>query len=265
MDTEPLVLLHGFSATADVWEPVLPMLAERHDIHALTLAGHCGGAPLADGVAASVAALADGVERDMDAAGLQTAHLCGNSLGGWLALELACRGRARSVVAIAPAGGWEQATRDERRLGRMFRRNHRGLPLIVPRADRLMRRPGLRRLLLRDVCAHPERLTPKQAAGMLTGAGDCAIYLDLLEAIMRDGPPKAFDGISSPVRIVWGSRDRIIPVERYSQRLRDLVPDADFVVLDGLGHCPMVDDPALVSRSILEVTARRPQAVGAGA
>ena len=42
----------------------------------------------------------------MDDAGFATAHLVGNSLGGYVALQLAARGRARSVVALAPAGGW---------------------------------------------------------------------------------------------------------------------------------------------------------------
>ena len=60
-----------------------------------------------------------------------------------------------------------------------------------------------------------------------------------------------------PVRIAWGTRDRIIPLERYSPRLRRLVPQAELVELPGLGHVPMSDDPELVARTILEVTAAR--------
>ena len=48
----------------------------------------------------------DALERALDEAGIRTAHLVGNSLGGYVALQLAARGRARSVVALAPAGGW---------------------------------------------------------------------------------------------------------------------------------------------------------------
>ena len=69
-----------------------------------TLAGHAGGPPIEGEITDD--ALADGVERAMDEAGIATAHIVGNSLGGYIALQLAARGRAESVVALAPAGGW---------------------------------------------------------------------------------------------------------------------------------------------------------------
>src|ERR1700758_2644479 len=102
---EPLVLIHGFSGTWRVWEPIVPLLEPSHDVLATTLGGHVGGPQIAPGEV-TVAMLADLLESAMDDAGFDTAHVVGNSLGGWLALELGHRGRARSVVALAPAGGW---------------------------------------------------------------------------------------------------------------------------------------------------------------
>jgi pimeloyl-ACP methyl ester carboxylesterase len=55
------------------------------------------------------------------------------------------------------------------------------------------------------------------------------------------------------VRIAWGTKDQGIPLEGYSLRL---VPSADFVKLEGLGHVPMSDDPLGLARTILEVTER---------
>jgi pimeloyl-ACP methyl ester carboxylesterase len=98
-----MVCLHGFVDTWRVWELVLPALERRHDVLAVTLAGHAGGPPIAGEI--TDAALADAVERAMDDAGFELAHLVGSSLGGYLALQLAARGRARTVVALAPAGG----------------------------------------------------------------------------------------------------------------------------------------------------------------
>src|SRR3954469_8810857 len=99
----PLVLLHGFMETWRTWELVLPALERSRDVLAPTLAGHAGGPMLPE---LTSDAAADAVERAMDAAGFELAHVAGNSLGGHVALHLAARGRARSVVALAPAGGW---------------------------------------------------------------------------------------------------------------------------------------------------------------
>ena len=143
---KPLVLIHGFSGTRLIWEPVLEALERSHDVLAVNLAGHVGGPEMAD-TPVSVNALVDAVERDLDAAGFDTADVVGNSLGGWIAFELATRGRARSVVALAPAGGWEQGSRAERRLRMLFTRNHKFATALLPRIDSLTRRPRLRRAL----------------------------------------------------------------------------------------------------------------------
>jgi pimeloyl-ACP methyl ester carboxylesterase len=100
------VCLHGFLDTWRSWELVLPALERHHDVLAPTLAGHAGGRPIEGEIGG--AALADAVERAMDEAGFETAHIVGNSLGGYVALQLAARGRADTVVALAPAGGWAQ-------------------------------------------------------------------------------------------------------------------------------------------------------------
>ncbi len=98
-----MVCLHGFTDTWRTWELVLGELERKHEVLAPTLLGHAGGPPLGgelrdDGV------IADAVEQAMDDAGFATAHLVGNSLGGYVALQLAARGRARSVVAFSSRG-----------------------------------------------------------------------------------------------------------------------------------------------------------------
>src|SRR3954469_12646432 len=100
----PLLLLHGFTDTWRTWDLVLPALERAHDVLAVTLAGHAGGPAINGRLDEDL--LAEAVEEAMDDAGFETAHIAGNSLGGYVALQLAERGRARSVVALAPAGGW---------------------------------------------------------------------------------------------------------------------------------------------------------------
>src|SRR3982750_731274 len=96
----PLVCLHGFADTWRTWELVLPALERRHDVLAVTLAGHAGGPPIEGEIPPDT--MADAVARAMYEAGFADAHVVGNSLGGHVALQLAARGRARTVVALAP-------------------------------------------------------------------------------------------------------------------------------------------------------------------
>jgi pimeloyl-ACP methyl ester carboxylesterase len=260
---EPLVLIHGFAGSRIVWDPVLEELNRSFDVLVVSLAGHVGGEALPADVEASVAALVDGVERDMDAAGFETAHLVGNSLGGWIALELASRGRARSVVAIAPAGGWDAGTREERRLQRLFTRNYALASRLGPRVEPWLRRPRVRRALLRQVAVRGERIPAATAAQLIRDSVDCPVYFPLMETVLRDGPPQGFEGIACPVLLAWGTRDRIIPSRRYSNRLRQMLPASDWVDLVGAGHVPMYDDPALVTRTITAFMTRAREAAPA--
>nr|WP_202968204.1 alpha/beta fold hydrolase [Pseudonocardia sp. AL041005-10] len=101
---EPLLLLHGMTSSWRAWKPLLPMLEEHHEVWAVTMPGHLDGPPMPDGEF-SVDLLVDGLTEQLDAIGVpERPHVVGNSLGGWAALELARRGRARSVVALSPAG-----------------------------------------------------------------------------------------------------------------------------------------------------------------
>jgi pimeloyl-ACP methyl ester carboxylesterase len=110
----PLVCLHGFLDTWRTWQLVLPALERSHDVLAVTLPGHAGGPPVPRPL--TLPSVVDAVEGALDAAGLASAHMVGNSLGGFLALQLAARGRAESVVAFAPAGGWAEDDRSREEL-----------------------------------------------------------------------------------------------------------------------------------------------------
>lgn len=249
---EPLVLIHGFSGVPQNWQPVLGRLQRSFETVLVTLAGHAGGPELPAGTVPSVGALTDQVERDMDAAGLGEAHIAGNSLGGWIALELAARGRARSVVAISPAGGWERGSRQERRLQRLFIRNHALATRMLPHMRGLLARPRLRRAVLSGAMARADRIDPASALAIVEGAVDCTIYFELMDAITREGPPQSFEGVSCPVLLAWGTRDRVLPAGQYADRMRALLPHARWMDLQGLGHVPMGDDPDLLARVITE-------------
>ena len=249
----PLVLLHGFTDTWRAWIRLLPALEARHEVFAPTLPGHHGGESL-DGEL-SWSSFVDAVERGLDDQGIERAHIAGNSLGGWLALELALRGRALSVVGICPAGGWDRDSPLVKSTKAYFKRMDKVGGWAADHAEGLVARPRLRGLLLRDVVAHGERVPPADAAHMLRGSAGCTARKEIIAMIERDhfgdlGP------IDVPVRIAWGTEDRLLPPKKATARLRQLVPHGEFVDLPGLGHLPMWDDPDAVARTILEVTER---------
>ena len=145
---EPLVLIHGFSGIPAMWEPMLPALAGalRRPLARARRPLRLRAAPR--GRRDRAKALFDALERDLDEAGFETAHICGNSLGGWAALELANRGRARSCVPISPAGGWEPGSKQEKRLVPLFKRLHATSVWANKRREQLFLRPRLRKLRL---------------------------------------------------------------------------------------------------------------------
>jgi pimeloyl-ACP methyl ester carboxylesterase len=248
------VLLHGFTDTWRTWELVLPGLERRHDVLALTLAGHAGGPPLP--VPATGAAVVDAVERAMDAAGFATAHVAGNSLGGYVALQLAARGRADSVVALAPAGGWarDDAAAPAQTLDR-FERMRELVRQVAPQAGTLLEDPRYRRLATQDIVERSEHIPAELLAHQLLGAAACPGAVPLIAHARSEGWPVDAERIRCPVRIVWGTADRLLPWPAAATRYReDWLPHADWIELEGVGHCPQLDVPIETLDLILSFT-----------
>lgn len=253
---DPLLLLHGFTDTWRAWTPLLDALEPVHEVLAPTLPGHHGGGDLPPDRDLTAEAAADVIEERMDAAGWDTAHIAGNSFGGWLAFELASRGRARSVVALCPAGGWEHDSRQARHAYRYFIRSHQSLKRMTPALmHQFAARPRLRAIALRELVRHPERVPPKAALDMMEGARGCSVVVEGIELARREGAFGELTGVTCPLRIAYGERDWLIPWPGAYHRLQRMFPDAEYVALADCGHLPMWDDPALVARTILEVTA----------
>jgi pimeloyl-ACP methyl ester carboxylesterase len=248
----PLVLLHGFLDTWRTWELVLPALARRHDVLALTLAGHAGGPPIAGEI--SEAALPDAVERALDEAGIDRAHVAGNSLGGYVALQLAARGRADSVVALAPAGGWNDdsylATLDLQAGLAEQARN------LAPYADAIVATPDGRRRATQLITTRYEHIPPELLAHQLRGVAGCTDAARMIEHGRTADWTLDAERITCPVRIVWGTDDKLLPWPSAAARYRtEWLPHADWVVLDGVGHCPQLDVPLETAQLILGFTA----------
>ena len=249
---DPLVLLHGFTGTWHHWRPVLADLVARYDVIAPTLAGHDGGPPFPVDGPLTLEAAADHLEGHLDDIGVGTAHVAGNSMGGALALELAKRGRARSVIAIAPGGAWSPGDPEAERIARFFVRQTKLARASAPRAPFIMRRPGSRKLALRDIMRHGELVAPADAVDMLRASIRCQIIDQVVGSLRSGGDAtlKELDRIACPVLVAWPQFDRILPPARHRGRLLREIPGVEYVELSRTGHVPMWDDSRLVAETI---------------
>lgn len=250
---EPLLLLHGIGGIWRAWSPVLPYLEPHHDVIVPTLHGHAGGPQLDDGVEPSVDALADAIEAELDRMGLQRVHIAGNSLGGWLGIELARRGRARSLVLLSPAGAWHSPRRIKMAsigvklgLSTLARYSHR--------AETLAERRLMRWAMLGRQVAHPHRVPKEILATYIHATGHSPIVEPLLRVLhLRPVDPLPVER-DYPVRLVWGEQDRVLPFKHFGSPMVERLPGAELIRLAGVGHVPMYDEPARVAELILQVT-----------
>ena len=246
----PIVLIHGATSSARVWDPLLPTLSPKYRVFVPSLAGHRGGPPLPAGPVAVVDRIVNAMCRQLDEAAIDTAHMVGNSLGGWVALELARRGRARSVLALSPAGAW-RSPRDLRRLLLLFRAGA-ALGRITDMPN-LVKRKRVRRILLLLMAEHADRMTPEQVATAFEDIALCTALPEILDGARHNGPIKPIPDVDCRVRIAWGLSDRMLPFMRYGAPMLAAVPAAEFKLIPGVGHVPMIDDPMLTAQTILDL------------
>jgi pimeloyl-ACP methyl ester carboxylesterase len=245
----PLVLLHGLSMSASAWRETIPLVAVHHAVFTPNALGHRGGPPV-QRRPVTIWDVIDAAERYLDERGLERPHLAGNSMGGFVALELARRGRAESVSAFSPAGLWTDALRERvmkkgRRIAAMAQMTRGITPLA-------MKSPSLRRRAMGGLAWHGDRISAARAAEVADDAFGCSILHDVL----RNGDEQvlAMDPLPCPITLAWPEKDTVHPVGLYEMTVKERLPGAVFTILPNVGHVPMLDDPELVARTILAVT-----------
>jgi pimeloyl-ACP methyl ester carboxylesterase len=257
---EPLVLLHGLGSSRAAWQPVLPILAERFDVIAIDLPGFGESEPLPAEVEASPIALASAVADTLTRIGVRMPHVTGNSLGGWVALELAALQAVRSVTALSPAGLWLRHTPQYCRItlrGARFATRYFGGPL------RFVARWRFGRFLtFAQMMGRPTQMTTEQARTAITAIGKCRGFRAAFRATLHRRYLAARP-IDAPVTVEFGTRDRVL-LKRQSRHLDQLPQRTILVELPGVGHVPMTDDPEAVAGVIVATAARAASTQPAG-
>lgn len=247
VNTPDLVLLHGLTGSAASWRDVVPLLSQHFTVHAPTAVGHRGGPPALRPIAAD--GVIDWAVEYLDAHGLSRPYVAGHSMGGFLAIELARRGRAAAVCALAPGGFWSDGdglraqTMAKVQGGAGFTR------LIRPALPLLMRVAPIRRAFMQYGACHAERVTTERAIEIIDDFLGCSVADQVFSTDDQRIAP--LDPLPCPVTVVWSEKDVLIPLDRYQPNAQERLPEATFEILPDVGHDPMLDDPHLVAATIL--------------
>jgi pimeloyl-ACP methyl ester carboxylesterase len=252
---EPMLLLHPFILSQNVWKRVAPLIADtgRYEVFAPTMVGHNGGP--GGRFLLDVATLADDVERRMDALGWGTAHIVGNSLGGWVSFELERRGRARTLTGIAPAGGWDQFTPAKFEIvGKFLAAAPLWLvcQLLGKRAARV---PLARQFAYPAVSATADGLTNDDIVEIIDDVAHCPAYFQMLVKALTTPGLLELANTRTPTHLVICEKDRVLPTPRYTRQFTERLPsNTKVTTLDGVGHVPMFEAPQRIADVITEFT-----------
>jgi pimeloyl-ACP methyl ester carboxylesterase len=238
----PLVLLHGLGMSRHAWDPVVPALTQRFDVIAVDLPGFGDSAPFSASVEPVPATLAAAVGELLENLGVDRPHVVGNSLGGWVALELAGVRPVASLTLLSPAGLWRDRAPIYARASLLASRwlaHHVGDEL-----SRLARYRPARVLILGQTHGRPTQISVEQARATIQALGQSPGFDATLAATARRRY-RAGSALDVPVTVAFGSRDLVL-LRRQSRHLDQLPPGTQVQELPGCGHVPMSDDPQAI-------------------
>lgn len=123
-------------------------------------------------------------------------------MGGYVALRLAERGRAESVVALAPAGGWAVGDPALPQTLALFTEWQETFRALAPHADAIARSPEGRRRMLSAMTVNAEHIPPELVVHVLNATACCPGAQPLIETALREGHELDAERITCPVRVV---------------------------------------------------------------
>jgi pimeloyl-ACP methyl ester carboxylesterase len=237
-DPNPIVLLHGTSASLHTWDGWTQDLARQRRVIRFDLPafGLTGPNPEND---YSIAAYVRFVTAMLDKLGIQSCVLAGNSLGGQIA--------------------WATAVAQPKRISKLVLVDAAGYPIqsvSVPLGFRIARMPGVRSLMehvlprgviqssVRNVYGDPSKVTPE----LVDRYFDMTLRTGNRKALARrfeqgfSVDETQIKTLKQPTLILWGARDYLIPLDN-AKRFQSDIAGSQLVVFDGLGHVPHEEDP----------------------
>jgi pimeloyl-ACP methyl ester carboxylesterase len=254
---DPMVFIHGLSGSWVNWLENLPHFARSHRVIAMDLPGF-GHSPMpADEI--SIAGYGRIVDELLTALDAERAVIVGNSMGGFIGAEVAIQflTRVEKLVLISAAGLSIEHQRNEPAL-RLLERLDNVLIFTggwaATRSETLTRRPKMRRQLMKLVAHRAEALPAPLIAEQIKGSGKPG-FVPALDALSDYPIRDRLGEIECPVLVVWGEKDRLVPV-RDAYEFGRLIPQAQVVVWPDTGHVAMLERPAAFNALVDEFLAQ---------
>jgi abhydrolase domain-containing protein 6 len=253
---EPVVLLHGFGASADSWNRFAKPLTRRYRVIAPDQPGW-GASTRLESASYGYPAQVERLHQFLSALGLKRVHLVGHSMGGFIASAYAARypDEVITLGLIAPHGMVEPEPSD------LFRDVAKGDNWLVASSyqefDRLLnnvfaRRPYAPKAVVRYLAAHAIRGSAKSAK---------------IFAEMQTNDPPLEDRlplIHSPTLIIWGDQDRVLHVS-CADLFRRGIKSSELMIIPGSGHMPLIENARQCASAWLAFVDKSRQARGAAA
>lgn len=205
-------------------------------------------------VPARMLSLADALQAELDALGIERPALVGHSMGGWISLELARRGRASRVIALGPVGG--SVPEESAQSNHVLRRSRLLTRLVRPVAPLLLRPRWARRLAFEGAVGDPGQVGYEEGLRAIRWMAASTGFPKVVDDVagggdqIEDNGPR-FAEISCPVLIVHGTEDRVVS-PKGGRRLADAIPRAELMEVPGGGHSEILDHPERLQDLLLQ-------------
>ena len=251
-DAPTVILIHGVVHQQHAWDPVVPLLAEKYRVVTFDLPGYGASGAIPKGtnpIPYVLDSLAEIIE-ELGTPG-ERPHLVGNSLGGYVALEMGSRGLACGVTGISPAGFFRNRF-ELKHAEQVFLALKKSVGVIKPLVPKLSANRVSRSVMFGVFSTHPWKYP---AESMLIDANALA------ENTLLDDLPDLDFTFSSPtdrnlpITIAWGTRDLVLFAGQ-RHNVHNYFPQARIIPMRGLGHVPMSDDPERIAQ-IIDTSAAR--------
>jgi pimeloyl-ACP methyl ester carboxylesterase len=263
----PVVFIHGLSGSWQNWLEQLPVFARDHRVLTFDLPGF--GASQMPREKITIRGYGRFVDALLGELGVSSAAVVGNSMGGFIGIELAIRfpERVERLVLVSAAGLSIEYLRNERALavlGAIENRLAAYSGWLASRSDALARRPGARRMIFGIVAKRPDRLPGPLVAEQVRGSGKPG-FLPALDALTDYPIRDRLGEIACPTLIVWGAEDKLVPA-RDADEFARLIPNSRKVVWPETGHVAMLERPEAFNALVQAFLAEEPgERVGAPA